>query len=104
MSKSVEVKTTFLNEYNTPLSSSFYTTLIIIVHIEVIEHIQFIYVFKKTRRVHWIRYLRLHHWVNVSASGIFVPLSISRPVFSPLAHTWFIIYIFDHIIISPSRA
>ena len=93
MSKYVEVKTTFVNEYNTSLSSRFYTHLIIIVYIEVIEHIQFIYIFKKTRRVHWIRCLRLHHWVNASASGIIVPLSISAQ-YSVLWHIHGLLYIY----------
>ena len=47
MSVSVEVITTLLNEYNTSLFSNFYTTLIIIMCIEVIENIQFIYIFQK---------------------------------------------------------
>ena len=34
--------------------------------------------------------LRLYHWLDTSAGGILVPVSISRPVVSALAHTWFI--------------
>ena len=47
MSRSVEVIATLLNEYNMSFFSSFYTTLIIIMCIEVIENIQFIYIFQK---------------------------------------------------------
>ena len=47
MSVSVEVITTLLNEYNISLFSNFFTTLIIIMCIEVIENIQFIYIFQK---------------------------------------------------------
>jgi hypothetical protein len=41
MSRSVEVITTLLNDYNTFLFSSLYTTSIIIVCIEVIKNIQY---------------------------------------------------------------
>jgi hypothetical protein len=41
MSRSVEVIITLLNDYNTSLFSSLYTTSIIIVCIEVIENIQY---------------------------------------------------------------
>ena len=47
MSRSVEVITTLLNDYNTSLFSSFHTTSIIMMCIDVIENIQFIYIFKK---------------------------------------------------------
>jgi hypothetical protein len=36
------------------------------------------------------RYLRLYHWLDTSAGGILVSVSISRPVVSALAHTRFI--------------
>ena len=43
MSRSVEVITTLLNDNDTSLFSSFYTTLTIKLYIEVIQHIQFIF-------------------------------------------------------------
>jgi hypothetical protein len=47
MSRAVEMITTLLNDNDTSLFSSFNTTLIIIMCIEVIENIQFIYIFQK---------------------------------------------------------
>jgi hypothetical protein len=57
MSRSVEVITTLLNDYNTFLFSSLYTTSIIIVYIEVIKNIQYnidIYVHIKVLHIHII--------------------------------------------------
>ena len=47
MSRSVEMITTLLNDNDTSLFSSFNTTLIIIICIEVIENIHFIYILQK---------------------------------------------------------
>jgi hypothetical protein len=47
MSRAVEMITTLLTDNDTSLFSSFYITSIMIVSIEVIENIQFIYIFQK---------------------------------------------------------
>ena len=55
-----------------------------------------IMVIPKTRRTHYVRFLRFYYYRRVvtSAGGLFVSADIIRPIICVLTLTWFIRYIY----------